>query len=127
MSRMSACFDTSTDHASRILLHTETSDGTVVPIWEEVKPEHVVVLKDVMAARRDANSTPLQYNRIPITAEKAPDYSDIKDLIEVVLRAPPNTPIVVNCQLGRGRSTLASVRHRKHSFETEQCTEILVA
>ncbi|KJA26349.1 hypothetical protein HYPSUDRAFT_36651 [Hypholoma sublateritium FD-334 SS-4] len=93
----------------RILLHTETSDGTVVPIWEEVKPEHVVVLKDVMAARRDANSTPLQYNRIPITAEKAPDYSDIKDLIEVVLRAPPNTPIVVNCQLGRGRSTLASI------------------
>ncbi len=60
-----------------------------MPIWEEVKPEDVVVLKDVMAARRDANSTPLQYNRIPITAEKAPDYSDIKDLIEVVLRAPP--------------------------------------
>jgi protein-tyrosine phosphatase len=90
---------------SSLLLHTETSDGTVVPIWEEVKNEDVVVLKDVMANRQG-----LQYSRIPITAEKPPDYSDLKELIEVVLRNSSNTPIVVNCQLGRGRSTLASVR-----------------
>ncbi|KAF9485182.1 hypothetical protein BDN70DRAFT_910314 [Pholiota conissans] len=93
----------------RILLHTETSDGTVIPIWEEVKPENVVVLRDIMASRREFNNISLQYNRIPITAEKPPDYSDLKDLIEVVLRTAPNTPIVVNCQLGRGRSTLASI------------------
>ncbi len=98
-----------------------------MPIWEEVKPEDVVVLKDVMAARRDANSTPLQYNRIPITAEKAPDYSDIKDLIEVVLRAPPNTPIVVNCQLGRGRSTLASVRHLRDTSSAQRRAEMAIA
>ncbi|KAF8969228.1 inositol hexakisphosphate-domain-containing protein [Flammula alnicola] len=93
----------------RLLLHTETGDGTVVPIWEEVKPEDVVVLKDIMASRRDANNVSLQYNRIPITAEKPPDYADLKELIEVVLRTAPDTPIVVNCQLGRGRSTLASI------------------
>jgi len=93
-----------------LLLHTETADGTVVPVWEEVQPEDVVVLKDIMASRREANDVPLQYNRIPITAEKPPDYSDLKEMIEVVLRNPPNTPIVVNCQLGRGRSTLATVR-----------------
>jgi len=81
-----------------------------VPVWEEVQPEDVVVLKDIMASRREANDAPLQYNRIPITAEKPPDYSDLKEMIEVVLRDPPNTPIVVNCQLGRGRSTLATVR-----------------
>uniref|UniRef100_A0A8H7Y3N0 Inositol hexakisphosphate-domain-containing protein n=1 Tax=Psilocybe cubensis TaxID=181762 RepID=A0A8H7Y3N0_PSICU len=93
----------------RLLLHTETSDGTVVPIWEEVQPENVVVLKDVMASRRDGKHISLQYNRIPITAEKPPDFSDLKDLIDVMVRASPNTPIVVNCQLGRGRSTLASI------------------
>ena len=81
-----------------------------MPVWEEVQPEDVVVLKDIMASRREANDVPLQYNRIPITAEKPPDYSDLKEMIEVVLRNPPNTPIVVNCQLGRGRSTLATVR-----------------
>ena len=100
----------STNLFPSLLLHTETSDGTVVPIWEEVKDEDVVVLKDIMADYRGLDDVLLQYNRIPITAEKPPDYSDLKELIEVVLRNSSNTPIVVNCQLGRGRSTLASVR-----------------
>ena len=92
------------------MLHTETNDGTVVPVWEEVQNDDVVVLKDIMVARRELDDVILQYNRVPITAEKPPDYSDLKELIEVVLRNSPDTPIVVNCQLGRGRSTLASVR-----------------
>ena len=100
-----------------LLLHTETSDGSVVPIWEEVKDEDVVVLKDIMTDRRELDDVILQYNRIPITAEKPPDYSDLKELIEVVSRNSPETPIVVNCQLGRGRSTLASVRIYKTKIE----------
>jgi Inositol hexakisphosphate len=91
-------------------LHTETSDGTVVPVWEEVTEENILVLKDIMAARRDANGVDLYYNRVPITAEKPPDFADLSDLIDVVMRTSTSTPIVVNCQLGRGRSTLASVR-----------------
>ena len=98
-----------TDSFSSLLLHTETSDGTVVPIWEEVKNENVEVLKDIMANRQGLDDVILQYNRIPVTAEKPPDYSVFKELIEVVLHNSSNTPIVVNCQLGRGRSTLASV------------------
>lgn len=92
-----------------MLLHTETPDGSVVPIWEEVSEEDVVVLKDVMASRKVADNVDLQYNRVPITAERPPDFADLSELIEVVLRASTSTPIVVNCQLGRGRSTLASV------------------
>ncbi|EKM78648.1 hypothetical protein AGABI1DRAFT_100687 [Agaricus bisporus var. burnettii JB137-S8] len=93
----------------RVLLHTETTDGTVVPVWEEVVPENVAVLKDIMEARDHAESMTLQYNRIPITAEKPPDFADLSELIEVVMRTSMNTPIVVNCQLGGGRSTLASI------------------
>ena len=53
----------------------------------------------------------VNYARIPITAERAPDYSDVTELMDVVLKHnSSNTPIVVNCQLGRGRSTLTSVR-----------------
>lgn len=91
-------------------MHTETTDGTVVPVWEEVTEENVLVLKDVMAARRATSGIDLHYSRVPITAERPPDFADLGDLIGVVLRTSPNTPIVVNCQLGRGRSTLASVR-----------------
>ncbi|KAJ7063606.1 inositol hexakisphosphate-domain-containing protein [Mycena amicta] len=95
----------------RLLLHTESDDGTVIPIWEEIQDEceDVVVLKDVMAAHKAIDGLELDYYRIPMTAEKPPDFSDLQDLIDVVLASSKNTPIVVNCQLGRGRSTLASI------------------
>jgi hypothetical protein len=95
----------------RLLLHTETSDGSVIPIWEEVQPEDVAVLKQIMASRQSDSGIEVQYARIAITAERPPDMSDISELMELVVRADSmNTAIVVNCQLGRGRSTLTSVR-----------------
>ncbi|KAF5367062.1 hypothetical protein D9758_003884 [Tetrapyrgos nigripes] len=134
----------------RILLHTETEDGNVVPVWEEVRSEDVLVLKDIMEARRTfkktnpgnasavdgssilgpglpplshghghghcdkdiigADDVELIYDRIPITSERPPDFTDLQEMIDVVLRrSSSDTPIVVNCQLGRGRSTLASI------------------
>ena len=52
----------------------------------------------------------VNYARIPITAERPPDYSDITELMDVVVKnSSSETPIVVNCQLGRGRSTLTAV------------------
>lgn len=94
------------------MLHTEEEDGSVIPVWEEIQDElqDVVVLKDVMASRKASDGLELEYHRIPMTAEKPPDFSDLQDLVDVVLASSNNTPIVVNCQLGRGRSTLASVR-----------------
>lgn len=93
------------------MLHTETQDGSVVPIWEDARPEAVSVMKETMASRkRFAEGVELVYARIPITAEKVPDFGDLSELIEVVIRThASDTPIVVNCQLGRGRSTLTSV------------------
>ncbi|KAG6870550.1 hypothetical protein C0992_013041, partial [Termitomyces sp. T32_za158] len=93
----------------RVLLHTETADGTVIPIWEEVTEDNVLVMKDVMGARHCANNIELKYYRVPMTAERPPDFVDLNDLIEVVLSTSTTTPLVVNCQLGRGRSTMASV------------------
>lgn len=85
----------------------------MVPIWEEADVANVVVLKDIMASRRNANDVELYYTRIPITAERPPDFADLNELIDVVVRTDSsNTPIVVNCQLGRGRSTLTSVSIR---------------
>lgn len=62
-----------------------------------------------MAGRRYIDeSVELRYLRVPITAERPPDFSDLADLIDVAVRNP-NSPIVLNCQLGRGRSTMTSV------------------
>ena len=95
----------------RVLLHTETPDGSVVPIWEDARPETISVMKETMASRKHlADGVELVYARIPITAEKVPDFSDLSELIDVVIRThASDTPIVLNCQLGRGRSTLTSV------------------
>jgi len=58
---------------------------------------------------RNNSHTILQYSRIPITAENPPDFTDLSDMIRVVMQTSTNTPIVVNCQLGSGRSTMASI------------------
>lgn len=51
-----------------------------------------------------------KYYRIPITAEKSPDFSDVRDLVEIVAQLDvENSAVIVNCQLGRGRSTRAQV------------------
>jgi protein-tyrosine phosphatase len=93
------------------LLHTETPDGSVIPVWEEARSENISALKDIMHARSSlGDEVELLYARIPITAERVPDFMDFSDLMDVVIRTnASNTPIVLNCQLGRGRSTLTAV------------------
>ncbi|KDQ57083.1 hypothetical protein JAAARDRAFT_194263 [Jaapia argillacea MUCL 33604] len=97
----------------RLLLHSETSDGSVIPIWEEVRMDDVSDMKDVMSscrARHSHSGLEVHYARIPITAERPPDFSDLSELIDLVVRTDStNTPIVLNCQLGRGRSTMTSI------------------
>ncbi len=95
----------------RLLLHTETPDGSVIPVWEEVLPGNVAVMKDVMSAcKASYDDIDVFYRRVPITAERSPDFSDFGELIAVMLgQNMTHTPIVVNDQLGRGRSTLTSV------------------
>jgi len=95
----------------RLLLHTETPDGSVIPVWEEVRPGDVAVMKDVMSAcTASYDDVDVYYRRVPITAERSPDFSDFSELIAVMLGSNmSHTPIVVNDQLGRGRSTLTSV------------------
>ncbi|KZT67481.1 hypothetical protein DAEQUDRAFT_729142 [Daedalea quercina L-15889] len=95
----------------KLLLHAETPDGSVIPVWEDVESQNVSVLKDIMAARRYIDdSTELAYARIPITAERPPDFTDLSELIDVMVRdSASRAPIVINCQLGRGRSTMTAV------------------
>ena len=92
-------------------MHTETPDGSVIPVWEEVRPGNVAVMKDAMSAcKASYDDVDVFYRRVPITAERSPDFSDFGELLALMLS--PNmshTPIVVNDQLGRGRSTLTSV------------------
>lgn len=59
-----------------LLLHTEASDGKVVPLWENVNKEDVDSIRQVMddVALRET-SVSLIFERIPITSESSPDVS----------------------------------------------------
>lgn len=98
----------------RILLHTETDDGAIIGMWESATPNAIKTLREIMDEKSNViiggpEKYQLDFRRQPITAEKAPDFEDIKDLIGIVSDAEPNSPFIVNCQLGRGRSTLTMV------------------
>ncbi|KAG6332100.1 hypothetical protein ID866_6987 [Astraeus odoratus] len=67
----------------RVLLHTETADGSVIPVWEDVRPSNVMVLKDIMSSRRTDVDVEVQYARIPITSEHPPDFTDISELMDI--------------------------------------------
>lgn len=60
----------------RVLLHTETADGEVVPVWESVDKQDVASIRDVMddAAAR-ATDVGLSFVRVPVTSESSPDVS----------------------------------------------------
>jgi len=51
----------------------------------------------------------VDYYRIPITDELAPEEKDFDELITVLKETMPNTSVVFNCQMGRGRTTTGLV------------------
>lgn len=92
----------------RALLHTETRDGWVAPVWEDVRPDEVESLRHLF--ERAAAEVPLDYKRLPLTAQSPLDFQDVQDLLSLCLRHDfKQTAYILNDQLGRGRSTLASV------------------
>jgi hypothetical protein len=60
-------------------------EGAVVPVWEEVQPDNVSVVKEVMASRKFTQNVELQHRRIPITSELPPDFSDIAEYVRSYL------------------------------------------
>lgn len=65
------------DFQGRILLHTETADGEVVPVWETVEARDVTSIKEVMdeVSYKSREEVKLDFVRIPITSESSPDVS----------------------------------------------------
>nr|XP_019043261.1 hypothetical protein I302_07836 [Kwoniella bestiolae CBS 10118]OCF22191.1 hypothetical protein I302_07836 [Kwoniella bestiolae CBS 10118] len=95
----------------RVLLHTETADGEVVPVWESVDACDVASIREVMddvAAR--SKDVHLQFVRIPITSESSPDFHDITEILDLCMRTDlTKSAVILNDQLGRGRSSTTAV------------------
>lgn len=113
----------------RVLVHTESPDGEVVPVWETIDRGDVSSLREIMTdAAEEQTDVKLTFVRIPITSESSPDVShlparkgswcsadriqfhDLTQLLEVCQRTDLETSaIILNDQLGRGRSSTTAV------------------
>lgn len=62
----------------RILVATEREDGSVAPLWEPIEQKSSVkTLREAMdTVGNDACAGPFRFIRVPITAEKFPEFSD---------------------------------------------------
>ncbi|GAA5911266.1 hypothetical protein JCM6882_004080 [Rhodosporidiobolus microsporus] len=106
----------------RILVATETDDGSVHPVWETVASDaegqgegegeegwetQVKTLREVMdQVGKEVCGERFRFIRVPITAEASPDFHDLREIIETVSSLDLNeSAIIVNDQLGRGRTT----------------------
>lgn len=88
------------NYDGRILLHGEDRDGNVQPVWEEVDVEDVLTVREVMEAvalqvfeellnESTDEAVPdspgfLEYHRVPVTAEKSPEYNDFDELRHLI-------------------------------------------
>lgn len=60
----------------RLLLHTESADGQVIPVWESVEKQDVESVREVMdEVAEEAGDVDLVFTRVPITSESSPDVS----------------------------------------------------
>jgi hypothetical protein len=106
-------------YKNRILLHGESEDGSIIPIWEDCLPEAVSTIKEVIQVVQNEDKDQIldldlersgilriEYFRVPITAEHPPDLIDIDLLVRIMTRVDvEKSSIIVNCQMGSGRST----------------------
>lgn len=95
-------------HGGRFLVADENADGTVVGKWVELKPGDVQTPAEVFQDLR-AQGYKVDYARIPISDEKAPENQDFDALVARLRAANPNSPLVFNCHAGRGRTTTGMV------------------
>jgi hypothetical protein len=95
-------------HEGKILLHSEFAEHTI-PRWEECEADNVKTIKEVMEDFA-VEGVKIEYFRVPVTAERAPDNGDFDYLLKLITRHSKNdTAIVVNCQVGMGRSTTGTI------------------
>jgi protein-tyrosine phosphatase len=112
---------------SKILLHAESSSGAIVPLWEDCNEENVLSLKEAMEiVKKEMSSSEIYssktdlstinqcldliYYRVPQTAESSAEAVDLDNLVMILSGVDLlNTAIVLNCQIGFGRSTSGTI------------------
>ena len=87
-------------------LNDEERDGSINGSWWRAHPDEVQTPRDVVEQLREEGFM-IEYHRIPVSDEHAPQTDDLNDLIEIFSSVSDDKEIFVNCHAGRGRTTTA--------------------
>ncbi|MCA9793085.1 MAG: hypothetical protein KC910_14855 [Candidatus Eremiobacteraeota bacterium] len=92
-----------------VLLHEEVVvDGKpqTRPVYVKVKPEEIQTPTEVVTQLK-SEGYQLDYHRVPVTDEHAPEAEDFDRLREIHDQCSLDSEFIVNCHGGRGRTTTA--------------------
>ncbi|KAF8008217.1 hypothetical protein BT93_K2020 [Corymbia citriodora subsp. variegata] len=95
-------------YGNKILVTDELPDYQIVDQWEPVSRDSVKTPLEVYQELQ-VEGYLVDYERVPLTDEKAPEEQDIDDLVDKISHVDVNTEIIFNCQMGRGRTTTGMV------------------
>lgn len=109
-------------YGGRFLVHEENADGQIVARWLQVTPDQVQTPREVFQSLQQEGYR-VDYARVPITDEKAPENADFDALVTRLQNADPNSPLIFNCHAGRGRTTTGMIigellRHQQSAPRT---------
>ncbi|KAK3150056.1 hypothetical protein QOZ80_3AG0227260 [Eleusine coracana subsp. coracana] len=95
-------------YGNKILVTDELPSGQMVDQWESVRSDTVKTPLEVYEELQHQGYL-VDYERVPITDEKAPKEGDFDNLVFRISQVDLETEIVFNCQMGRGRTTTGMV------------------
>lgn len=95
-------------YGNKILVTDELPNGQMVDQWESVMSDTVKTPLEVYEELQHQGYL-VDYERVPITDEKAPKEGDFDNLVRRISQVDMETEIVFNCQMGRRRTTTGMV------------------
>jgi hypothetical protein len=95
-------------NGGKLLVADEAPDGKVVYKWEKVDESSVKTVGEVYDDLKKEGFN-VEYDRVPITDEKKPEPKDFESLTNKLKDVDKDTPIILNCHAGRGRTTTGTV------------------
>lgn len=88
------------------LVHEERGESKLLPVWMAI--ETIQTTCEVFESLRE-NGYKVNYIRIPISPEQAPDDRYIDEYLKVIKSTKSDDSLVVNCGMGVGRTTFVLV------------------
>lgn len=97
-----------------ILVHIETSKRSIRSFWEAVSPDSVFTSRELYDSLLQSKNRSILYSRVPVTPLSCFSRTDLDHIVRTFSFAVSNGQkptcwhYIFNCQMGIGRSTMAS-------------------